>query len=177
MFSPAKRIFQRYFVPAFFCSLYFVLRDKAWVSTKAKVQPTGNIRFGRGSVVKSFVVIQTSGGHISIGKQCAVSSFSHISAGDKDVVIGDYVRMGPHVTITGTTRKYRSRDQLIINQGYVDKGIRIGNDVFIGANSMILGGADIGDGAVVGVGSVVTRRVEPYSIVFGSPAKKIFERG
>lgn len=47
----------------------------------------------------------------------------------------------------------------------------IGNDVWIGANSTILAGVKIGDGAIIGAHSLVTRDVEPYSIVFGTPAK------
>ncbi len=49
----------------------------------------------------------------------------------------------------------------------------IGNDVWIGCNSIILGGIKIGDGAIVGAGAVVTRDVAPYSIVAGVPAKVI----
>lgn len=47
----------------------------------------------------------------------------------------------------------------------------IGNDVWIGANSILMKGVTIGDGAIVGAGSVVTKDVEPYSIVFGNPAR------
>lgn len=51
--------------------------------------------------------------------------------------------------------------------------IEIGNDVWIGANSIIMRGVKIGDGAVVAAGSVVTKDVEPYTVVGGSPAKLI----
>jgi acetyltransferase-like isoleucine patch superfamily enzyme len=56
-----------------------------------------------------------------------------------------------------------------------DKTI-IGNDVWIGINAFIKGGISIGDGAVIGAYSVVTRDVEPYSIVAGNPAKLIRKR-
>jgi len=52
----------------------------------------------------------------------------------------------------------------------------IGNDVWIGANVIILSNVKIGDGAIVGAGSVVTKDVEPYSIVGGIPAKPIRKR-
>lgn len=51
--------------------------------------------------------------------------------------------------------------------------IEIGNDVLVGTRSIILGGVKIGDGAVIGAGSIVTKDVEPYTIVAGNPAKKI----
>lgn len=52
----------------------------------------------------------------------------------------------------------------------------IGNDVWIGANALILSGVHIGDGAVIGACSVVTKDVEPYTIVAGNPAKMIRKR-
>lgn len=171
------RVIQRHLVPSFVSALYFSLRYKCAVNPGAHVQWSSKISIGRDTVVKSLAIIQTSGGRISIGKNCAVSSFNHISTGrTADVVIGDYVRMGPRVTITGTTNNYRRKDQLIMEQGYTDKGIKIGNDVFIGSGATILDGCEIGDGAVIGVGSVVSKEVRPYSVVFGSPAKVIFNR-
>jgi acetyltransferase-like isoleucine patch superfamily enzyme len=51
--------------------------------------------------------------------------------------------------------------------------IAIGNDVWIGANSTILSGVSIGDGAVIGAASLVCRNVDPYSVVAGNPARQI----
>lgn len=53
------------------------------------------------------------------------------------------------------------------------KPIKIGNNVWIGSNSTVLQGINIGDWAVVGAGSVVTRDVESYTIVAGNPARVI----
>ncbi|PYE29974.1 succinyltransferase-like protein [Rhizobium sp. PP-WC-1G-195] len=54
--------------------------------------------------------------------------------------------------------------------------VRIGNDVWIGARAIILSGVDIGDGAVVAAGSVVSKSVGSYKIVGGTPAKEIKDR-
>lgn len=172
----ARRIIQRHLVPAFVSSIYFLLKGRAFVSPKAQVQASRNIQLGRGTVVKAYAIIQTTGAKITIGEHCAISSFNHVSAVDADLTIGNYVRIGPNVTITATTRNYRRKDELIVDQGYSDKGIRIGNDVLIGAGAIVLDGCTIGDGAVIGVGSVVSGDVEPYSVIFGSPAKVIFKR-
>lgn len=61
-------------------------------------------------------------------------------------------------------------------QGESKFQVIIGNDVWIGAHVLILGGVTIGDGAVIGAGSVVTKDVKPYSIVGGNPAKEIRKR-
>lgn len=167
---------QRHLVPSFFASLYYSFRYRCLVSHKAKVQLSPKISFGRGTVVKSLAIIQTNRGRITIGENCAISSFNHISTDMADLKIGDNVRIGPGVIIVGSSRKFRKKDTLIVDQGYTHKGITIGDDVFVGANSVILDGCTIGDGAVIGVGSVIDRDVPPYAIVFGVPAKVIFHR-
>jgi acetyltransferase-like isoleucine patch superfamily enzyme len=171
-----RRTVSRFLVPKVVVSLWVYVRDRAVVSTSSNIQLTSLIRFGRSSVVKPYSIVQSSGGTIRFGRNCAISSFNHIAAGNADIIAGDYVRTGAHVSIIATTREYGSRDKLIIEQGYKDRGIEIGNDVLIGAGSVILDGCVIGDGAVIGVGSVVSGHVPPYSIVFGSPAKVIFWR-
>ena len=56
---------------------------------------------------------------------------------------------------------------------FVGGGVKIGNDCWIGAGVIILSGVTIGECSVVGAGAVVTKDVEPYTIVAGVPAKKI----
>ncbi len=176
MLKPVVRVAQRYLLPRFVVSAYYYFRFGALVSTKARVQASGRIAFGRGTVVKPFAVIQTNEGRVSFGENCAVSSFSHVSASDRDVTFGDNVRMGPNVIVVGVTRNFRNRSVPVVDQGYASKGIRIGNDVFVGAGAVILDGCVIGDGAVIGAASLVTRDVAPYQIVAGAPAKPIGER-
>ena len=50
-------------------------------------------------------------------------------------------------------------------------GVTIGNDVWIGANAMIMSGVSIGDGAIIAAGSVIAKNVSPYSVVGGNPGK------
>lgn len=100
-----------------------------------------------------------------------------------DVIIGDDVLCGNHVAFVG---KYDHHFQLvgssiihspsIRSEEYQWKGLglitRVGNDVWIGYGSIIVQGVTIGDGAIVAAGSVVTKDVEPYTIVAGNPAIK-----
>lgn len=170
------RTLGRYLVPRLIASLIIYVRDRALVSASSNVQLSTLLRLGKGSVVKPYSVMQTSGGRISFGRNCAIGSFNHIAAGQADIIAGDDVRLGPHVTILATTRLYRRKDQRIVEQGYADRGIRIGNDVLVGAGATLVDGCQIGDGAVIGVGSIITGKVAPYSVVFGSPSRVIFWR-
>ena len=172
-----RRTAARYGVPRAVASAWWYLRHGALVSRSSRVQLGGDVRFGRGAVVKPFTIIQASGGRVTFGDDCRVSSFNHIAAGNADVRFGDNVRTGPHVAVVGTSREYGRRDRLICEQGYKDRGITVGSDVLIGAHSVLVDGCVVGDGAVIGIGSIVTGTVAPYAIVFGVPGKQVFARG
>ena len=64
----------------------------------------------------------------------------------------------------------------IYQQGETAKPINIGNDVWIGFGAQILLGCNIGDGAVIAAGAIVTKDVEPYTVVAGVPARVIKKR-
>jgi acetyltransferase-like isoleucine patch superfamily enzyme len=140
------------------------------------VQFSQQISFGKGTVVKPFAVIQTQGGRISIGNRCAISSFDHISTGTNEIKIGDYVRIGPSVTILGVSRNFKQRSVRVVEQGAFHGSVTIGDDVFIGAGAVIMPGCNIGEGVVIGANSVVNKEFPPYAIVAGAPAKIIGER-
>jgi acetyltransferase-like isoleucine patch superfamily enzyme len=84
---------------------------------------------------------------------------------------GDDVSIGPEASILTLGHDPQSPD-------FADRGgdVIIGNRVWIAYRAIILPGITIGDGAVVGAGTVVTKNVEPYAIVAGNPARKIGER-
>ncbi|MGH2538591.1 MAG: acyltransferase [Candidatus Promineifilaceae bacterium] len=173
MTLPVARTAQRYLIPRFAISLYYYLRDGCLISTQARVQLNKAISFGKGSVVKPFAVIQSQSGRIAFGRQCAVSSFCHISTGTQDVIIGDFVRLANSVTILGGSRNYHRRELLIIEQGSHNLGATIGGDVLAGSGAVILPGCQIGRGAVIGANCVVTGDVPEYAIVAGVPGKVI----
>ena len=125
--------------------------------------------------------------HHSLIVDCTIGGYSYVSH-DAEIFaadIGRFCSIGPgcriglgihptdHVSTSPvffSTRKqagisFTSADKCVEN-----KEIRIGNDVWVGANAMILDGVEIGTGAVVAAGSVVTKNVAPYTIVAGVPA-------
>jgi acetyltransferase-like isoleucine patch superfamily enzyme len=92
------------------------------------------------------------------------------------IKVGDYVLIGPNVVIASSQHRYNIEKIPIMFQGHEKKAVVIGNDVWIGANAVVLPGVTIADGTIVGAGAVVTSDTEPYSIVCGVPARKIGER-
>ena len=87
------------------------------------------------------------------------------------LIIGDRAALSPRVTLVMHTKPNFSRIAAYVNS---KKGsISIGKDAWIGVGSVILPDVQIGDGAVVGANSLVTKDVAPYTVVGGIPAKKI----
>jgi len=106
---------------------------------------------------------------ISIGKNCM------ISWGAKLYVSGGRIVIGDRCTITyGCIILSHDRSKKRINSKDKVKGtVRLGNDVFIGVNSVVLRDVTIGDYSIVGAGSVVTKDVPPSVVVAGNPARII----
>lgn len=94
-----------------------------------------------------------------------------------EIFIGDNVIMGGRVVFHTLNHNYDKKEVLINQQGVTVKPIKIEDDVWIGSDAIILPGITIGTGSVIGAGSVVTKDVEPYSIVAGNPARLIKKRG
>ena len=69
--------------------------------------------------------------------------------------------------------KYKNKSVPINKQGFDEKNIEIGNDVWIGYGVQIMPGVKIADGCVIGAGAVVTKSTEPYCVYAGIPARKI----
>ena len=98
-----------------------------------------------------------------------------LDGGAKGIVVGDDTRIATGVAIYAFDHGVLP-DRLVREQPVRSQGVRIGCDVWIGANACITDGVTIGDHAVVGMGAVVTRDVEPWMIVGGVPARPIGDR-
>lgn len=92
------------------------------------------------------------------------------------VTIGDRVLIGYRTQILSTNHNIPNHRKPIFGSGHNKKPVVIENDVWIGANCIILPGVTIGEGAVIAAGSVVTKSVLPFTIVAGVPAKAIKQR-
>jgi acetyltransferase-like isoleucine patch superfamily enzyme len=111
----------------------------------------------------------TLGGYVFIGAGCEIDVAL-------TVTIGDHTLLAPGVFITDHTHNAEA-GELIDRQGSRSAAVHVGSDVWIGARATILHGVSIGDGAIIGAGSVVTRDVASNSIVAGVPARFLRQRG
>ena len=98
-------------------------------------------------------------------------------AEDFRIIIGDRVSIAPNVTIISESEPnnspHLSNIQYVKENLIKDEKIIVEDDVWIGASATILPGVKIGKGAIIGAGAVVTRNVEPYTVVAGIPAKVV----
>lgn len=94
-----------------------------------------------------------------------------------EISIGNYVLMGPNVTILTQNHKFSRTDIPIYKQGATEEQVVIiEDDVWICQNVIILPGVRVGKGAILAAGAVITKNVEPYAIMGGNPAKVIKSR-
>jgi len=92
------------------------------------------------------------------------------------VTIGDKVRIGLRVNIITNNHVFVDHKRPIMEQGSACAPVIIENDVWVGVNVTILPGVTVGEGAVIGAVAVVTKDVNPYTVVVGVPAKEICKR-
>lgn len=129
---------------------------------------------GDGVVVKDHAYFG-DGGTLRIGYRAVIGINSRI---DHDVTIGDDVMMGPDVVIMSGGHAFEATDISINQQGAIErKPVVIARDVWIGTRVVILPGVEIGEGSVIGAGSIVSRSIPPFSIACGNPAMVVGTRG
>ncbi|MDD3296625.1 MAG: acyltransferase [Candidatus Omnitrophica bacterium] len=92
------------------------------------------------------------------------------------ITIGNDVLVGPNVVFRASNHVFSNRNIPIRDQGHKAGLIRVDDDVWIGANAIILPDVTIGKGAIIAAGAVVTKKVDEYAIVAGVPAKQIGTR-
>lgn len=84
---------------------------------------------------------------------------------------------GPNVALIASNYRYERLDVPLEDQGHTSVGVRIGRNVWVGANCTILDGTVIGDNSIVVANSLLNRRYPPNSIIQGNPARVILDRG
>ncbi len=134
-----------------------------------------NFTLGKYAMIECTGVLRNVGSSLKIGNNVGINHYCFIGVRG-DIEIGDNVIFGPRVNIFSENHIFDDLDIPIKNQGVKKDQTIIGSDVWIGANVSIMSGVIIGDGCVIAAGSVVTKDVEPYSIIGGVPSKLIKKR-
>ena len=134
-----------------------------------------NCVIGRNTCIECTGSLQHLGKGVSMGNGTTFGNDCFFGAAG-GITIGDDVMAGQYVRFHSENHNFEAHDKLIKDQGVTHKGIRIGNNCWIGAGVVFLDGASIGNGCVVAANAVVTKEFPDNVIIGGVPAKIIGER-
>ena len=157
--------------------------DKVKIHNNVKIDAlsTEGVKIGSGAVIGENCIIECTGTIRNIGKGIIIGNSTSFggncylgAAGG--IEIGNDVIAGQCVRFHSENHNYNNLNELIKNQGVSHKGIKVGNNCWIGAGAVFLDGAEIEDGCVVAANAVVTKKFSKNSIIAGVPAKVIGER-
>jgi len=158
------------------------IHPTAFVSPLADLEDStkgSRIIIGPGSYIDAFVKLKAAGGlgDVVIGENTFINSGCVLYIGN-GIFIGNNVSIASNCVLAPTNHEFSDRRRLHQEQGFRPSrgGIRIGNDVWIGAQSTLLDGAVLPDGVVVGAQWLVRGELEPYGVYAGNPIVKISER-
>ena len=116
-------------------------------------------------------------GKISVGEDSWIGQYNNIRAGGGDICIGSKCLISQFCTLIASNHSMDASQPVIEQPSNESKtGVRLGDDVWLGASVCVMPGVTICDGAVVGAGSVVTKSIPPMEIWAGVPAVKVGSR-
>lgn len=146
---------------------YYLHEHVAW---RSKIHHAGSYRIHSRASLRN-------ANNIFLGENVRITMDCCIWAGEESkILFGKNVLVGPGAKIMATNHGIEKNGVPIVFQERVQGDVVIGDDVWIGSNAVVLKGVQIGDGAIIAAGAVVTKDVGPYSIVGGVPAKLIRKR-
>ena len=157
------------------------LGQHCFVGDRVQVYRTGTGGYvelqDRVALYSDMIIETTDGGNVIIGEETHIQARCQLVAGKSSIVIGKRVEMAPNCGIYPFNHAYeagmRIREQPLISKG----DIVVGDDAWLGYGVVLLDGARIGKGAVIGAGSVVTRDIPDNAIAYGVPARVVSVRG
>ena len=139
-------------------------------SARMDTPPYRKFSLGDYSVIESFACINNAVGDVMIGDHTRIGLHNTIIG---PVEIGSHVNLAQGITVTALNHIFDDTEKRIDEQGVSTNPVTIEDDVWIGANAVILPGVTIGNHCVIAAGAVVTKDVPPHSLVAGVPAKVI----
>jgi acetyltransferase-like isoleucine patch superfamily enzyme len=169
-------IVRRFLVPSFVVTLWAFIKWRAKISMRAEVELSRHLEMGTNCTVSSFTKIKASDGPLKMGERCSFGTGCFIATGRGGVIMGNNVIFGPNSVVVAVNYRYEKVDVPLKEQGVISRGVRIGNNVWVGASSVILDGTVLGDNCIVVAGSLVNRRFPANCIIQGNPAKIVLRR-
>ncbi len=158
------------------------IHPTAQVSPLADIEDSvrgSRIALGAHSRIDSFVKVKPAGGRgdVLIGDYSIINSGCVLYTGN-GIAIGNHVAVAANCTFAPVNHAVKDRSRLIREQGFMPSkgGILVEDDVWIGANCVLLDGAVLRRGCVVGAGSIVRGELAAYGIYAGIPLRKLGER-
>ena len=139
-------------------------------SARMDTPPYRKFSLGDYSVIESFACVNNAVGDVIIGDHTRVGLHNTIIG---PVKIGNHVNLAQSITVTALNHNFEDTKKRIDEQGVSTNPVTIEDDIWIGANAIVLSGVTIGHHSVVAAGAVVTKDVPPHSLVAGVPAKII----
>ena len=139
-------------------------------SVRMDTPPYRKFQLGDYSVIESFACINNAVGDVIIGDHTRVGLHNTVIG---PVNIGNHVNLAQGIIVTALNHNFADSEKRIDEQGVSTTPVIIEDDVWIGANAVVLSGVKIGTHSVIAAGAVVTKDVPPHSIVAGIPAKVI----
>ncbi|WP_439134928.1 acyltransferase [Pseudomaricurvus sp.] len=158
-----------------FCQLETIeIGENCFVAPEANLfaEPGRTINLGDNTHIAANSFLH---GPITLGRGVSVNQSVTLDGGRAGITIGDHTRIAAQTCMFAFNHGMEP-DRLIQEQPVTSEGITIGRDVWIGANVSIVDGVTIGDKAIIGMGSVVTKNVPAGAKVGGNPAKVIGNR-
>lgn len=156
----------------------FIVEDNAEVNcmTYRGIIAGDRVTIGKNAIIRPTNIYGSAIGEgLKIGNNSSIGPYSYIGCSGY-IEIGDNVMMSPRVSIYAENHLFDHPDLTIKEQGVKREFVKIEDDCWIAANTVILAGVTIGRGSVIAAGSVVTKDIPPYSVVGGVPAKVIKNR-
>ena len=135
-----------------------------WRGLKIRILKNGKVNIGKRLKTRGADNLLVDHGELTIGDYCFFNYNVSITCVDS-IYIGNHVQIANNVVIVDHDHDYKN-----MNKGLISKEVYIEDNVWIGANSVVLKGVHIGSGAVIAAGSIVNKDVPPRCVVGGQPA-------
>ncbi|MFN4026041.1 MAG: acyltransferase [Flavobacterium sp.] len=181
---------------------FFKTGRKVFIGQNTKILNPKNIVFGKSVTIDKYTIIDgyasekiilgdcvkigafsnlnaTShfskyGKGLRMGNNSAIGDYTHFGAAG-GIEIGNDVIMGSYISFHSENHNYDDTTQLIRNQGVTSKGIKLGNNIWVGAKVTFLDGCEVGDNSVVAAGAVVNG-IFPNNVVIGGVPAKVLKK-